>query len=704
MKLSTTKNNIVSNIQATDQFGMDAKDIPHITHILRNQLYSMKLLAILREYSTNAYDAHADRGIQNIPIEVTLPTITNQNLRIRDFGNGLSENDVMQTYIKYGSSTKRTSNAFTGCLGIGCKSAFAYSNQFTITSYYNNRKQQYLASIDENDTGTISKQVDVPSDESTGVEISIPIQSNDHYKLRDTAHRFFKYWEVKPKVNMDLPTESIYGDINKNTYAMVKENYESKTHNAILLMGNIPYPINVDAVDSKIPSITTTLSCKRLVLKAPLGSVDVAASRESLEYTSKTKNWLITTANQISNDLSSAYNEVLKNEKSIIQASIKGIELLENLEWDLMQIIRPTLKWNNEKLITSFLTPPIAKHYRFHRWRANDYVNKREKDIARVALNQYTKFAVYDKITESNATRRIRTLQNKNNWNKDEAWYLIHANQLSSIKEITSHDYVDLSTIDPMPANRTPVVDSDGNKVVRAKISVCKIQPCSTKSGRLSEEVEPQPERNGKYYYIPLDRYDWMGIRKELEPLAILTDIRNSMASLNYIVNQVEEYPVIYGVKKHHLKNLTDDWVDLTTWLPELYNKAKDVMPYEFTKALNKRSSSDYLFDHGSSARALSEIDNKDISYAASLYTNTKAWYVCASKWAEQPYLKEQSINLITNTMLQLGMLHKTKDRINLEKALRLKYPLLAHIHGYCDKFKESITEYTKLIDSKSNN
>ena len=177
MKLSqNTNTHMSSNITEQDQFGMDQKDMPHITNILRNQMYSDKLMAILREYSTNAYDAHADRNIPTIPIEVTFPTTTVQNLTIRDFGNGLTEDEVMKTYIKYGSSTKRNSNAFTGCLGIGCKSGFSYSTQFTITSYKNGRKQSYLAKINENNVGTISKVIDTLSDESSGVEISIPIK------------------------------------------------------------------------------------------------------------------------------------------------------------------------------------------------------------------------------------------------------------------------------------------------------------------------------------------------------------------------------------------------------------------------------------------------------------------------------------------------------------------------------------------------
>ena len=157
MKLNSQNIYASSNIEEDQQFGMDKKDMPHITNILRSQLYSDKLLAILREYSTNAMDAHVEVGKPSTPITVTFPTLTEQTLSIRDYGDGLTEQEIMEIYIKYGASTKRNSNAFTGCLGIGCKSGFSYSTQFTITSYKNGYVKAYSAKINEKNLGTITK-------------------------------------------------------------------------------------------------------------------------------------------------------------------------------------------------------------------------------------------------------------------------------------------------------------------------------------------------------------------------------------------------------------------------------------------------------------------------------------------------------------------------------------------------------------------
>ena len=43
-------------------FGIKESGLSHIFNVLRNQLYSDKVLAVIREYSTNAVDAHIEVG------------------------------------------------------------------------------------------------------------------------------------------------------------------------------------------------------------------------------------------------------------------------------------------------------------------------------------------------------------------------------------------------------------------------------------------------------------------------------------------------------------------------------------------------------------------------------------------------------------------------------------------------------------------
>ena len=89
--------------------------VAHLTQVLTN-LYADKHLAVLREYSTNALAAHVAAGT-TAPVEVTLPTALNPTLThelalvITDHGIGLSRDEIVNVYARYGASTKRGTNS-----------------------------------------------------------------------------------------------------------------------------------------------------------------------------------------------------------------------------------------------------------------------------------------------------------------------------------------------------------------------------------------------------------------------------------------------------------------------------------------------------------------------------------------------------------------------------------------------------------------
>src|SRR6476469_3924392 len=122
-----------------------------LTHIMSflTDLYSDPEMAVIREYSTNAYDAHVE-GFVDRPIEVTLPTNLSPFFRVRDYGAGLDEDDIREIYSQYGASTKRESNDVNGMLGLGCKSALTYTDQFTLTGIKNGICTEVAISRDEN--------------------------------------------------------------------------------------------------------------------------------------------------------------------------------------------------------------------------------------------------------------------------------------------------------------------------------------------------------------------------------------------------------------------------------------------------------------------------------------------------------------------------------------------------------------------------
>ena len=101
-------------VEAQGVFAISARNQAHIMSILREGLYTDRVLAVLREYSANAWDAHRTSGKADLPIKVTLPTDMNPTLVIRDWGTGMSEEDIFGVFTQYGESTKREDDTAVG--------------------------------------------------------------------------------------------------------------------------------------------------------------------------------------------------------------------------------------------------------------------------------------------------------------------------------------------------------------------------------------------------------------------------------------------------------------------------------------------------------------------------------------------------------------------------------------------------------------
>ncbi len=295
MIVTQTKANVVTQgVQGAVSFGIKQEGLAHIFNVLRNQLYSDKILAVLREYSCNAVDAHTEAG-HNRPIEVTLPSRLSLELKIRDYGIGLSETDIQEIYAFYGESTKRKSNSLIGQLGLGSKSAFAYGDNFVINSFHNGIKTTYNAYIDPSQIGQIAKLASAPTNEANGVEIVIPVKPADCETFVNTARSLFTFFKVKPIVrgaaNFTYEEKpSIYSGAD---WRIFKADRNSYGRNCVAVMGNIGYNISSSALkldenNDAEATIERLLSNCDIQLDVPIGELDIAASREGLQYTDRT--------------------------------------------------------------------------------------------------------------------------------------------------------------------------------------------------------------------------------------------------------------------------------------------------------------------------------------------------------------------------------------------------------------------------------
>lgn len=270
-------------------FGTREQDIPHLFRILRSTLYSNKPRAVLREYFSNAWDAHRQQGIPDRPVRVALPTTLDPMLRIRDYGPGMSEETVRGTYAMYGASTKRADDEAVGYLGIGSKSAFSYTDSFTVTSWHGGTKSVYQAVLGESDRGDIllmHREACDPTE--TGIEISMAVQERDFRTFMREAEDLFQWVTPRPIINIDLP--DVFPEVCPYGAVLSAGTDTDRNSGWTLIMGCVTYPIDVRQVGANLPPLLSNKFYKhRGILRVPIGAVTVSASRESLEYTPYTK-------------------------------------------------------------------------------------------------------------------------------------------------------------------------------------------------------------------------------------------------------------------------------------------------------------------------------------------------------------------------------------------------------------------------------
>jgi hypothetical protein len=246
-----------AGISASNQFTI--AQTSKMFKILSDSLYSDKVMAVIRELATNAYDSHVGAGNKN-PFLVKLPTAADPNFSVRDYGTGLSQADMESLYTTYGASNKNDSNDFVGCLGLGSKSPFAYTKSFTTTSYFNGKQYTYIAAIDDAGVPTLNLIHSTDTTEPNGLEISFAVKQYDFQEFSQKAIRVFHYFRMKPIINggvhWDFTKEYsqrnvvIDGDgwrvcrLN-NDNNKFPNNYHRIQSGVIALMGNIAYPVEV---------------------------------------------------------------------------------------------------------------------------------------------------------------------------------------------------------------------------------------------------------------------------------------------------------------------------------------------------------------------------------------------------------------------------------------------------------------------------
>ncbi len=307
MKLESAIHSVDTNLQPLNPLRI--KTTAMAFQVLSSRIYSNKIQSILRELCTNAVDGHVAGGCADVPFEVKLPNALDREFYVKDFGIGLTHEEVMDLYLTYFSSNKQETNDQVGAFGLGSKSPLAYTDTFSVVSAKDGVENSYVVYVGEDGIPVPSRVSTKPasSDYPHGVTVSFAVQPGDFGAFETAAQRVLPWFAITPTVKGILP--QAVERPRELASAGCLHHYEITVGyqaGKFIKMGPVLYPLDETRLGAShrdrlrvacillgntaskqlIPHDNT--ANQLYILDAPLGAVSVATSREMLEYTKPT--------------------------------------------------------------------------------------------------------------------------------------------------------------------------------------------------------------------------------------------------------------------------------------------------------------------------------------------------------------------------------------------------------------------------------
>jgi len=322
MKLHDGITNIDTNLTNFTSFSI--KTSPKAFKILSDNLYSGKISAIICEYGTNAYDSHIEAGEADKPFIVHLPSYEEPWFSVQDFGSGMSDLAINTLFTTYFDSNKTESNEPVGALGLGSKSAFAYTDSFIVESVFESVYRAYTCFIGGDGAPKISKLVEQETDQFSGIIIKINVKKSDISEFISKASKIYYFFDTPPTIincNYNFPLQEVL--LSGADWKLIKLGPFNKT---IALQGNVYYPIN----EYKFSDFKHRfVLANNFIVNFPIGSLETAANRETLSYDELTIKNIESRLNQVFDEFFDLFIKEIRQEQTEWKANIKHTQLVK---------------------------------------------------------------------------------------------------------------------------------------------------------------------------------------------------------------------------------------------------------------------------------------------------------------------------------------------------------------------------------------
>ena len=287
IKKQTITGNVTANVVTQNQQKMSIKNSSKVYSAISDYIYKNKIGSIIRELVSNAVDAS---NKDSKAVEIFIPDekdVTNGlPFYVQDFGDGMSYETVTECYMTFFESTKENDKNVIGGFGIGGKTPFIYTKEFTIetTSPDDGIRRTFVAkkAVGDNEpTYEHLVHLDIVDSDIKGTKISFFIEkiSDITSFVNETKKQtlFFKKADVKVKwgssaeaktitdftsFSTDIIDDSFYNDVvfvrpklgsalsgsNFNSIKSISRSNASKNNsiNIGILLADVFYPYSID--------------------------------------------------------------------------------------------------------------------------------------------------------------------------------------------------------------------------------------------------------------------------------------------------------------------------------------------------------------------------------------------------------------------------------------------------------------------------
>ena len=710
---------ILSNVGQVGEFRIS--NSAKAFNILSSQLYANKIRAFIRELSCNAVDSHIDAGNGNTPFDVHLPNTLEPWFSVRDYGTGMDHAQITDVYTTYFESTKTGSNDFIGALGLGSKSPFSYTDNFTVTTIKNGRKGIYTAFINDKGVPSVALMTEeLKCEEPAGVEVKFSANDKgDFYKFGQEAAQVFTYFKLRPVIsgvsNFNFINQE-YSDKNIIPGVHVAKRGEGES---VAIMGNIAYPIDIPASDKTLGDLKSLLECS-LVMEFPIGSLDFQPSREGLSYIPATINAIKAKLQALNAQLAIHLATEADKIKNLWE---RGVFLKDRADKELWK--NAVIKYATDTKFPLYDSTPLpAKNSYYYR---RDFLKDFEFSSDKLAKKFNIKLRGFSHSRHADKMRTLNehSIHNAKTGNYEKVWqitvdlshrFVFNDGRVGALQRAKAHWRAEATAPTGYTAGTVFVLDKhDKTLPIKEKEFLAAIKSPPAKQSMKASTLRLQPRKAGgmtgarilqledrthgrynnrtsqswvsagtfdkvndskkTFYYLPM---------KGFRSLGQVTDMKHLRPILKE--SKIHESE-IYGVRKADLAKVSKEknWVNLDKAVEDMLTK----MPQSLIMSLVK-----YSIDK----IAVLKYDIVSLIDANSPYTKLYTIFKNVAK-AEQRQLHQLEKLCDLYKVKMTDDLKKMTAQYNKEAtSVAKRYPLLENISGYGVKM-EDVAEYVNSID-----